>query len=106
MQQLCKWIFHKLLGWKFTGEFPDQKKVIIIIAPHTSNADFLIGKLIFCVKRIKPYFLIKEQWFRPYIGWLTKALGGIPVSKTSNNSTVKFILKNLKQKKEFYLNIT
>jgi len=106
MQQLCKWIFHKLLGWNFTGEFPDQKKVIIIIAPHTSNADFLIGKLIFCVKRIKPYFLIKEQWFRPYIGWLTKALGGIPVSKTSNNSTVKFILKNLKQKKEFYLNIT
>ena len=106
MQRFCKWIFFKLMRWQFTGTFPENKTQIVIIAPHTSNADFLIGKLIFCVLGKKPHFMIKEQWFRPPVGWLIKALGGVPVDRTSSSRTVKSLIEHLKNDEEFILNIT
>lgn len=106
MQKFCKWFFYKLLGWHFTDNFPPNKKLIVIIAPHTSNTDFLMGKLIFCVLGKKPHFMIKKQWFRPPIGWLIKALGGVPVDKTSTNGTVKSLIEHFKNDDEFFLNIT
>ena len=37
----------KLAGWKFVGEIPTEKKAVVIAAPHTSNWDFIWGKLAF-----------------------------------------------------------
>ncbi len=106
MQKLCKWIFFRLMKWQFSDVFPKNKKLILIIAPHTSNMDFLMGKLIFCVIGKKPYFMIKEQWFRPPIGWIMKAIGGVPVNRTSSSGTVKSLIKHLQNDEEFILNIT
>ena len=106
MQWFCKWIFFKLMRWNFVDNFPDNKKLILIIAPHTSNMDFLMGKLIFCVLGKKPHFMIKEQWFRPPVGWLIKALGGVPVNRTSSSGTVKSLIEHLQNDEEFILNIT
>ena len=33
----------KLMGWKVTGEFPQEKKLVYIGAPHTSNWDLVIA---------------------------------------------------------------
>ena len=30
-------------GWKFEGSVPDEPKFVLIIAPHTSNWDFVVG---------------------------------------------------------------
>ena len=94
------------MHWRFSGTFPENKTLIVIIAPHTSNADFLMGKLIFCVLGKKPHFMIKEQWFRPPVGWLIKALGGVPVDRTSSSGTIKLLIDHLKNDEEFILNIT
>ncbi len=94
------------MGWQFVGDFPSEKKLIVIIAPHTSNSDFLIGKLIFCVLGRKPHFMIKKQWFRPPIGWIIKALGGVPVDRTSSSGTIKSIISHFKNSNDFILNIT
>jgi len=106
MQRFCKWIFFKLMGWHFVGQFPAEKKLILIMSPHTSNTDFLIGKMFFCALGRKPYFMIKKQWFRPPIGWITKALGGIPVDRTSSSNAVKSIISHFKNSNNFILNIT
>ena len=44
-----KFIFFKLLGWKITGKVPDDKKIVAIVAPHTSSLDFFVGDLIFFI---------------------------------------------------------
>src|SRR6187200_69868 len=36
----------QLMGWRIDGQFPDLRKFVIIVAPHTSNWDFLTG--LFC----------------------------------------------------------
>ena len=35
----------KLFGWKVEISTPDYPKCIICVAPHTSNWDFILGKL-------------------------------------------------------------
>jgi 1-acyl-sn-glycerol-3-phosphate acyltransferase len=32
-----------LFGWRIEGQFPDRAKLVVIVAPHTSNWDFPIG---------------------------------------------------------------
>ncbi len=106
MQKFCKWLFTKIMGWRLEGNFPTEKKLILIIAPHTSNADFLMGKLIFCVLGKKSHFMIKKQWFRPPVGWLIKALGGVPVDRANSSRTVKSLIEHFQNDEEFFLNIT
>ena len=44
MIRLLLKLYWKLSGWKVVGQFPYQyKKMIIIVAPHTSWKDILVG---------------------------------------------------------------
>ena len=79
---LSKFIFIKLLGWKITGIVPDDKKIIAIVAPHTSWHDLFVGiftrSILKMEDRIK--FLGKYELFKiPVIGWALTKLGGYPV---------------------------
>ena len=38
-----KLIFKKILGWRIEGFIPEDKKIIAIVAPHTSWHDFFVG---------------------------------------------------------------
>jgi 1-acyl-sn-glycerol-3-phosphate acyltransferase len=33
----------RLAGWRFAGQLPDVPKVLVAVAPHTSNWDFVVG---------------------------------------------------------------
>ena len=35
----------KTFGWTLIGKFPNIKKSVVVMAPHTSYWDFVIGKL-------------------------------------------------------------
>jgi len=43
--KFTKWLGRSVLhglGWKITGEFPKESKLVFIGAPHTSNWDFIV----------------------------------------------------------------
>ena len=56
-------------------------KCVIVIAPHTSNWDFILGELGIHSVGMKAGFLMKDTWFFFPLGYLLKALGGIPVNR-------------------------
>jgi len=80
MQKLAKLIL-KLLGWTCVANVPDFKKSILVVAPHTSNLDFLMGELGYTSIGRKANFVIKKEWMKGPIGWLLLKLGGIPVDR-------------------------
>ena len=43
---LGRFIF-KLFGWKFAGKLPNEPKMVLAVAPHTSNFDFIIKTVLF-----------------------------------------------------------
>lgn len=85
-------IILKLLGWKVIGTPPAEiKKYVMIVAPHTSNLDFVIGRLAFFQLGINVKFLIKKELFRFPLGGILKAIGGIPVNRGKKNNMVDYV---------------
>ena len=107
LKALAKLIFYKVWGWKISGEFPTEKKYLIVVAPHTSNWDFLIGLLI---RRFTPGFnpkyLAKKELFVFPFGYLFRALGGYPVERRGNTNFVDAVAKLYDENEVFATTIT
>lgn len=71
----------RLLGWNAEGFTPSDARYILIVAPHTSWRDFVIGKLALEAKGVPAVFLIKKEFFIFPIRRLLKRLGGLPVDR-------------------------
>lgn len=71
----------RIAGWRLNVTVPDYPKSIICVAPHTSNWDFILGKLAYAAVGRKAGFLMKESWFFFPLGCIFKAMGGIPVPR-------------------------
>ncbi|OQX73907.1 MAG: hypothetical protein B6D61_12075 [Bacteroidetes bacterium 4484_249] len=87
MKQLSKAIL-KIFGWELKGEFPDIKKSVVIMAPHTSNWDFVIGKLYLSAMGISNNTLMKKEMFVFPLNLLMSSLGAIPVDRTNKKNNM------------------
>lgn len=82
----------RLLGWRVTGRYPAVNKLVIIVAPHTSNWDFPIAMLTaFGTGLYQDFphgFLMKASLARWPAGPIMRRLGGIPVARTHSEQAV------------------
>jgi 1-acyl-sn-glycerol-3-phosphate acyltransferase len=70
------------IGFHFEGEFPaDLARYVIIVAPHTSNWDFVVGLVAKFALGLHLRFLGKHTLFRGPLGAFLRWLGGIPVDR-------------------------
>ena len=104
---MFSFILFRVMGWKIVGELPSQpKKYIVIVAPHTSNWDFLIGVLVRGIAEVKVKFLGKKALFRAPYGWVFRVLGGYPVDRTKKTKLVDQVVDIFNSKEEFRITIT
>jgi 1-acyl-sn-glycerol-3-phosphate acyltransferase len=73
----------RLIGWRFEGPFPDLPKCVAIVAPHTSNWDFLVGLAAMLALGLDNRWLGKHTIFVGPFGPLWRWLGGIAVNRTA-----------------------
>lgn len=85
----------KLFGWSVDITVPDSPKAIICVAPHTSNWDFILGKLAYASVGRKAGFLMKSTWFFFPLGPIFKAMGGIPVVRKNKKKSLVESVTNL-----------
>lgn len=101
-----KFIFHKLLGWKISGDFDRSiKKSVVIVAPHTANMDFIVCSLTRRILKIQINFVGKKGLFAWPIGWYFKWMGGEPLERTKSENKVEAITKVFNNMDEFRLAI-
>jgi len=67
---------------------PDVAKAVIIVAPHTSNWDFVIGAAGMLALDLDLRFLGKHTLFEGPLAPLMRSLGGIPVDRSQPGSGV------------------
>ena len=96
----------KLMGWKVNITIPDYPKCIICVAPHTSNWDFILGKLAYASINRHAGFMMKSTWFFPPLGWIFKAIGGVPVDRRHSTSLVDTMVKKFNDSDRLQLAIT
>lgn len=81
------WLYARA-GWQVEGDAPEGDKFVVIAAPHTSNWDlpFMLG--VAYTYRIQLRWMGKASLFWPPLGWLMRALGGIPIDRSKANDVV------------------
>jgi 1-acyl-sn-glycerol-3-phosphate acyltransferase len=100
-------IILRLMGWKINAEVPENiNKCVLVMGPHTSNWDFVIGRLAFFYLRIKPKIIIKKELFRPPLGWILKGLGGIPVDRKKKNNMTDYAVNLFGENEKLFLLFT
>ena len=100
---------HALLalgGWRIEGEFPDRAKMVAIVAPHTSNWDFLVGISAVWALGLRVRFLGKHTLFRPPLGWLMRWFGGVPVNREAPQGLVPQAVEAICEADAIFLAIT
>lgn len=105
MNQLISDFIFKKLGWNIVGQLPDERKYIIIIGPHTSNWDFILGILVRSTLSANVRFLGKHQLFNPPYGWFFRWLGGHPVYRHKDNNLVDQVVEMYNQHDEFVIGL-
>ena len=95
-----KYILDKA-GWKVDfsiGAFPD--KCVVCIAPHTTNWDFVIGKLVCSALNEKGHFLIKKSWTAFPLSLVFNPMGAIPVDRTKKTSVTEQVINFFNESKK------
>ncbi|MFN8051744.1 MAG: 1-acyl-sn-glycerol-3-phosphate acyltransferase [Acidimicrobiales bacterium] len=77
----------KLWRWTPVGVKPSRGSVIIC-APHTSNVDYLLMILVAWTQHMNLSWLGKAQLFKPPLGWLMRATGGVSVDRSAPQGMV------------------
>jgi 1-acyl-sn-glycerol-3-phosphate acyltransferase len=93
-------------GWKIEGSFPDCPKMMLIVAPHTSNWDFPVGLMAKFALRLEARFVAKHSLFWWPFGVLLRALGGIPVNRAAAGDVVEDAERAYRERDQLLLVIT
>jgi len=72
-----------LSGWRVEGAIPDLPKMVMVVAPHTSNWDFLTGLWPKLALRLGARFVGKHTLFRFPLGLFMRWLGGVAVDRSA-----------------------
>ena len=101
-KRLYEWIFMRLMGWKIRGSMdPQIKKCVIIIVPHTSWYDFVIGLLARGIIDLEMHYVAKKELFRFPFGWYFRWMGGTPLDRSGGQHKVDAIAALFKERSVF-----
>ncbi|ULQ56080.1 1-acyl-sn-glycerol-3-phosphate acyltransferase [Flavihumibacter rivuli] len=97
--------YWKSAGWKVIGRWPSElTKAIIIVGPHTSSEDVVVGMAARAVIPIRnAHFLGKKELFDGPFGWFFRMAGGVPVDRSGNKNMVDQVVEIIARKEKFVL---
>jgi 1-acyl-sn-glycerol-3-phosphate acyltransferase len=99
---LCR-AYLKVIRWKTTQHEPIPDRCVMIAAPHTTNWDFPVTIAMARVQGIPIKFLAKAALFKPPLGWLMRAVGGVSVNRSSAHGMVAELAAEFDRHKVLHL---
>ena len=91
-----RWIGRTVLrlgGWTMAGDFPDEPKLVIIAAPHSSGWDAVWGLAAKVAMGIRVVVIGKQELFRWPLGWLLRKFGIVPVDRANAHGVVDQVVE-------------
>ena len=93
----------RLIGWKAVGDPPPHRGCVVVCAPHTSNFDYVLMLFVAWTHGFSLSFLGKESLFKPPLGWLMRATGGVPINRTSPQGMVGQMVEEFGRNPDMHL---
>jgi 1-acyl-sn-glycerol-3-phosphate acyltransferase len=101
-----RWVGRTVLrvgGWRMVGEWPDEPRLVVIVAPHSSGWDGLWGLAAKVALGLGANFMGKQELFHGPLGWFLRKLGGFPVDRQSPVGIVDQVATRLQQSQRMWL---
>ncbi len=106
MKKAISRVLLRMAGWKIGPVCEDAPKCVICVAPHTSNWDFVVGKLLYTAMGRNAGFLIKKEWFVFPFNLFFSWIGGVPVDRRKHTSVTDQIIDMFNSRERFQIAIT
>ena len=103
---LGRWFGRTILrlgGWRITGAFPAEARVVIIAAPHSSAWDAVWGLAAKLAMSLKIEFMAKHELFWWPLGPLLRSFGAIPTDRHSAHGVVGDTVARFAQREVLWL---
>jgi len=88
---VLRWLALRLLGacgWRLDVHLPDEPKLVVLAAPHTSNWDGFFAIVAMLALDLQLGLFVKHTLFRPPFRGLLTWLGAIPIDRTAAGGLV------------------
>ena len=96
-----------LIGWRCPRPIPhDLKKCVIVVAPHTSNWDFVLFIVLVLAYGMRVNALMKHSAFIGPLGWLLRYCGAVPIDRRRPTARITAIVKLFSSRDRLNLVIT
>jgi 1-acyl-sn-glycerol-3-phosphate acyltransferase len=92
-----------MAGWRVQGGLPPIPKFVIIVAPHTSNWDFLLGVLAMFITDVRASWLGKHTIFFFPVAPLLRWIGGEPIDRSASHGTVEQAIERFRSRSQWVL---
>ena len=89
-----------VLGWKVLGEIGEEhtnKNLVVIVAPHTSNWDGILGVAAIAGLDARISFIGKDAAFKYGLGAFLKYMGGIPIDRRNPRGVINDAIEKIKK---------
>src|SRR2546428_8576472 len=102
VQRTARWLL-ALAGWSVDLPWPPEPRGIIVVYPHTSNWDFVVGILALLATGLPAQWVAKDTLFRwPFAG-LLRCLGGIPVNRREHTGFIEQLAAQFRHRSWMWL---
>jgi len=98
--------FLRLCGWSIQGTLPEVPKLLVVIAPHTSNWEFIYGIAAVFALRLDANWIGKHTLFKGPFGPIMQWFGGVPVDRRKAHGIVGQLVDEFNQRNHLFLGIT
>jgi 1-acyl-sn-glycerol-3-phosphate acyltransferase len=95
-----------LFGWKVDVHWPPVPRCVIIVYPHTSNWDFVVGIVARYAIALPVQWVAKDALFRGPFGPLFRRWGGIPVNRREPAGFVSQLAEEFRRRAWMWVAIT
>lgn len=107
MKKLIGQFIFWLSGWKIQleGDKENLNRCILVVAPHTSNWDYVLGILTYWQLKKTLKVIIKDTHTKAFYGGIIKRIGAIGIDRSQKNDLINIISKKF-ESENFSLVIT
>lgn len=93
------------LGWRVDVVAPAVPKCVIIVYPHTSNWDFVVGYLAKLAAGLPVHWIGKDTLFRGPFDRLFRRMGGFPVNRREPTGLIRELAREFERRPWIWLAI-
>ncbi|HEY9133270.1 MAG TPA: 1-acyl-sn-glycerol-3-phosphate acyltransferase [Dyella sp.] len=96
----------RLGGWRLLGELPNEPKVVVIGAPHSSYWDGFWGLVMKIAIGVNIGIMIKREVLEGPLGVILRPIGMIPINRGAATDVVGQMVERFASQEKMWLGIT